>query len=563
MAKLNGLEGQAHVESKDGLSNWSGYIIFPPNPVNIRRFDVVGPAAKGIYEGPVMIEGKYYFINGNILVRKIDFSPSEFKVEFVGNREINIIHSLSIAPDDYLIEQPKLNIHSQAISNFNKKGLSILSSCKESNTQDSPHTGKSPFPKPYTWRTISSKDIIGEIEHSMRDRSGKLIGRYFTHQTMQFGLEDDDYKNFIKLCEAIQKAIKPTLVVSQTAVEDNAFTWVRERFRGNTQAELIEYILPKIEAEVVELKVWVPIAQLRIESDIHIGNIVIRPVTEEVINQWRDTLLSHIQNKKNENVTELFGEEFKKRFQGWPAGVIKLIAEPIAAREIALRETERSLAMLRIFSIAALTPKITCYSAVMGRENIETTTTFLFKNNFFTLLNRNSVDYGQRPWNLDRDYVIELYEMGLGILSELLRSTTLSKFQKSIIDSLTLYSQATREKELSNKLVYLLAALEGIFLKNDTEPIQQNLGERIATLIGKELEDKKDIIRNIKTTYGLRSRFLHHAHTIDDYSELEKFMLNAWCAMSRVIENHNRFATKQDFVSAIDDLKLAPHQSPG
>jgi len=564
MATLNGLEGQAHVESKDGLLNWSGYIIFIPDLANVTRFDIAGPAAKGIYEGPVMMEGKYYFMNGNVLIRKVNFSPSEFRVEFVGNGEINIIRPLSIVPDDYLpFEQMKLNIHSQAISNFNERGLSILSSCKESNSQQSTQIGRSRFPDMYTSGTITEKDIVGEIEFGQRDSSGKSIGRYFVHQKSQFGLEEDGHKHFIKLCESIQKAIKPSSVISRAAIEDQVFAWVRDRFRGNTRVELIEYILPKLETEVLELEVWVPIAQLRVESDIHIGNIVIRPMTEEVINQWRDTLLSQIQNKENEQVTEFFGEKFRKRFQGWPAGVTKLIAEPIAAREIAFRETERSLAMLRMFSVSALTPKITCYSTIMGRENIESITTFIFKNNLFASSNQGSVDYGQRPWNLDKNSAIEVFEMGLGILSELLRNTKLAGFQESILDSVTLYSQATCEKDLSSKLVYLLSALEGILLKNDTESIQQNLGERIATLIGKELEDKKDIIRNIKTTYGLRSRFLHHAHTIDDYSELEKFMLNAWRAMNIVIENHNRFATKQNFVSAIDDLKLAPRHSSG
>ena len=103
MATLNGLEGQAHVESTDGFSNWSGYIIFIPDLANIGRFDIAGPAAKGIYEGPVMIDGKYYFMkNGNVLIKKVNFSPSEFRVEFVGNGEINILRPLSIVPDDYL-----------------------------------------------------------------------------------------------------------------------------------------------------------------------------------------------------------------------------------------------------------------------------------------------------------------------------------------------------------------------------------------------------------------------------------------------------------------------------
>ena len=49
MAKLNELEGQARVTSNDVSSYWSGYIAFPPNPADVRHFDIAGPGAKGIY----------------------------------------------------------------------------------------------------------------------------------------------------------------------------------------------------------------------------------------------------------------------------------------------------------------------------------------------------------------------------------------------------------------------------------------------------------------------------------------------------------------------------------
>jgi hypothetical protein len=102
MAILNGLEGQAHVESDDSLSNWHGHIILAPDPANIRYFDIAGPAANGIYEGPVMIAGECYFMNGDVLVRKVGFSSSGLRVEFVGNGKLNKIRPLPIVPDDYL-----------------------------------------------------------------------------------------------------------------------------------------------------------------------------------------------------------------------------------------------------------------------------------------------------------------------------------------------------------------------------------------------------------------------------------------------------------------------------
>ncbi len=559
MASLNGIEGQAHVEAKDEHSIYHGYIILPPDLINLKRFDIVGPAAKGDYEGPVMMGEKCYIMMGNVSIRKITLSESDLRVEFVGNGEITSLQALTVIPTDYLpSEQIKLNVHPQATYKFNETGLKILSLVKESTSEKPSLTQASHFPGLYISGTITDKDLTGEIRHGLRDGAGKKIGRYFPYQNKQIGLEMDSYAQFNKLCESIQKAIIPPLTISQTAVEDQVFEWIRDRYTGNNQVELMEDVLPKLQSKVAELEIWVPIAQLRIEADVYIGKIVLRPMSEEVITQWLADLLKLGENKEHEVVTEFFDKKIKKKLQGWPAGVIKLTAEPIAAREIALQETERSLAMLKMFSVAALTPKTTCYSAAMGRENYETVTTLIFKNNLFSSYDQQTMAHGQDPWNLDKKFIDELNKIGLGVLSELLRKNKITEFQKSIFDSLTLYSHATGEKELTNKLIYLFAALEGILLKNESEPIQQNLGERIATLIGNDLKGKKDIIKNIKTTYGLRSRFLHHAYTIDDYSELEIFMYNAWRAINTIIANNERFATKEEFVTAIDDQKLAP-----
>ena len=102
MAILNGLEGQAHVESQNDLANWSGYIILVPDPANLDQFDIAGPAAKGVYEGPVMMNEKCSFANGNVLVRKVNLTSTELRVEFVGTGKLNLIRPLSKTPNDYL-----------------------------------------------------------------------------------------------------------------------------------------------------------------------------------------------------------------------------------------------------------------------------------------------------------------------------------------------------------------------------------------------------------------------------------------------------------------------------
>lgn len=83
---------------------------------------------------------------------------------------------------------------------------------------------------------------------------------------------------------------------------------------------------------------------------------------------------------------------------------------------------------------------------------------------------------------------------------------------------------------LSSKLVAVLVALESMLLNDGSEPIQQNLSERIAFLFGPEKRSgiKKSVIR----AYSLRSKFIHHGHIIgtDEIDTLREFLLNVWAA---------------------------------
>jgi hypothetical protein len=51
---------------------------------------------------------------------------------------------------------------------------------------------------------------------------------------------------------------------------------------------------------------------------------------------------------------------------------MKVQAEPQRAYEVALRESERAVAALNVYQVAATTtPEVTSYCALLGKENIE------------------------------------------------------------------------------------------------------------------------------------------------------------------------------------------------
>jgi len=106
MAILNGIEGRAHVEVKDGVHGWSGHILLDdPDPTNIRYFDAFGPLSNTTYEGPLLMEGNYFSGNGPVKILSVyckTDEPTEFRVDFMGTNSFVIVKPLSSLPEDFL-----------------------------------------------------------------------------------------------------------------------------------------------------------------------------------------------------------------------------------------------------------------------------------------------------------------------------------------------------------------------------------------------------------------------------------------------------------------------------
>jgi len=120
-----------------------------------------------------------------------------------------------------------------------------------------------------------------------------------------------------------------------------------------------------------------------------------------------------------------------------------------------------------------------------------------------------------------------------------------------------LYSRNSLAVEPADKLVYVLVALEAMLIQNETEPITKNLAERMAFLIGKDVDSRRAVIANVSETYRLRSLFVHHGNSIEDLETLSKFMVNAWSCFHNLAFYQDRVTTKEELIAALEDRKLA------
>lgn len=448
----------------------------------------------------------------------------------------------------------KLELHPEAVKNFNNKSTILLEELS-TKIKSIPQNFKNSFkPNIFIPNIISGNNIIGEIKTCLVDYSGSEVAKYFVSNNKQIGLYGDSYQKFSMISENFQKTKGLYDKVSIKLLKDLIFEWIKDKYNSTTDLSMVEYVLNKCEEHIQEFEIWIPIAMLHIQSEIKIGRITLKTITKEILDRW----CSDVENKSpsnNHKIHEYFDNE-QKVLQGLAASIIKLIAEPQRAFEIALEETEKSIGVLRLFSPSIILPEITSYCTVLGKENQESLKCFILKEKKYYQSTSALVDKSNKPWIIG-DSDLSMFKEILDILDNLLARTNITEFQDKVLDSLLLYSRSTLAKNLADKLVYILVALESILLKNENEPIQQNIGERIAFFIGETADERKSIISNLKKAYNLRSLFIHHGHTVEDLETLKEFMLNVWTFFCLFIQNSNRFNSKEQLIESIEKIKLS------
>lgn len=105
--------------------------------------------------------------------------------------------------------------------------------------------------------------------------------------------------------------------------------------------------------------------------------------------------------------------------------------------------------------------------------------------------------------------------------------------------------------------MFTLAALESILLRDSNEPIQKNLGERMAFVIGKNIDERKAIIKNVEEIYKYRSAFVHHGQTPRHLASLDSFLVYAWTTMINLLGAVDHYRTKAALLGALEDRKMA------
>jgi hypothetical protein len=128
-----------------------------------------------------------------------------------------------------------------------------------------------------------------------------------------------------------------------------------------------------------------------------------------------------------------------------------------------------------------------------------------------------------------------------------------------VLDGLTVFSRSFLAKETSDKIIYMLVALESVFLKDTSEFIQDAISLRIAYMQNVSVAERKQIVADVKAVYKVRSQFVHHGQRVSvyDLELLMRFQRHALLSLMALIPLAASPINKADLFRELENRRLS------
>lgn len=451
----------------------------------------------------------------------------------------------------------KLEIHPKAVENFNQK-IADLKTQLRFRTNPKVNRQVKINPNVHISGHFDETNIIGEIKFGSTDSEGNTSARMFHVRKKEIGLYNNDFKELLRIAENIQKSTNPKFIISVNRISEYIFEWIKQSYLGKIKDSPIDFILSECEKSIVKAEIWIPISELYIQNPFILGKITFKTITKEFMDNYENSKLSKLTKQEEIEKFRIYFNRNRSEMQNRAVAILKIEAERELAYELALEETERSLNVLRLYSPTNIFPKKTCYVAPMNKQQKDSNIYMVVKDEKVITHTSGISDKVAAPWFLSEADLDEYNKVGLGYLGGLLTKNDLTDFQQKLLEALSLYSKASLSKELSDRLLYTIVTLETIFIKDKNEPLQDNISLRMAQMHPVSVVERKEIIKNIKDAYGLRSSFVHHGKSvsINDLEILQIFMRNTWLSLIEVISFAAKNITLQGFFEELENRRV-------
>lgn len=445
--------------------------------------------------------------------------------------------------------------HPEAMKNFDEKASEILAQVAADQVQVQPEAERFRPDLPISGH-LTDADIKGPITQRRTDGAGQEIARAIACPEGMIQLEGPQHTAFLRLGAQMHQVAFMRDSVALESLLGWLGEWMLARRVGHPVAEACAFVSEKRAEAVHSLQCLVPLCEPYIQSPFSVGQSLLRPLLREELEEWfripPEIPTQHIAAAEARRHKQI------KTLQARTVVVVDVEAEAHHAADVSWARANLVASALRLFSKGSFYPKAGSNCVPLGLA-VHPKRQFLmrhpdgFVGQAEALLDPESLG----GWSLS-DREIRQDGPYLSALASLFDAEHPSAFQRDLLRSVLLYSRAAMSREVPEKLVHIFAAVESLLLRSENEPVQSSISERLAFVVGPTPEARSAIAAALKRVYGLRSKFVHHGRDPDgqgDLNSVKELQMHVWAFFYQVVGSQGQFATKDDFLNAIERRK--------
>lgn len=400
---------------------------------------------------------------------------------------------------------------------------------------------------------FQDEDVIGSTSFSTIDGFGKEKSKFFESDKGFIGLADSDYDAYENIIERIAIRADVKTYLSREYIGSTLFKWFEGLYKGTLPQSVgfTQYLIECSENDVKDIKIAVPISYLDIEESFKVGRVVFEFYTKEFFDDFEAAVASRNPSFEKDGLRNI-----RREYQGVVFASLVVCAEKERACEIATEETEKAITLLRFFSPSVFWPEIPSYLGRMGHANVPVSHSFVFEDKWPVIHSAvdEKVDY-RLP--IDKKHLQFLRGSGLDDGSELISKPNPTDYEKLLLNSISMFTKGVVSTDYHDKVVFCLASIETLLLKNTSEPIQHSIGLRLAFLSSLRPQQRKSVIDLVREAYEIRSSYIHHGKKRQDIDLLRNIQMTIWSVLRKCIRNRSQFQNQAQLLDFVERLILA------
>ncbi|MFN3727352.1 MAG: hypothetical protein ACK4SZ_13735 [Allosphingosinicella sp.] len=402
---------------------------------------------------------------------------------------------------------------------------------------------------------ITDADLAGEPLLAWSNLAGEIVGRYFPRNGQMVALREDGYRQLRRLVEKVGAAKPFSSGFSDQFLEVEIFKWWRTTVRAGEAVSLSAHLLVVCAEAISARTLLVPLSNLEIERPFRFGDVLVTPIGARLFDDFGADGAARFPDAASQIREEAL--RMRREYGHLTAVCVEVVGEREFANQRARVIAADMADFFRFMSPAAASRSIVFACFPYGAEHEPTSTVIEVADGKIAHFTSGMVNAGFFRWKLSFQELDGHMNDGFRNCAVFFSDKILTGFQRRVKTAISAYTHGIAATDVRNRLIYAMSAAEHLLLRDGNEPIQSNVGERMAFLISRTAEERFAIATNFKKAYGLRSRHIHHLSTIDNDDVLDKFFEHMFLMLTAAMDNMQRYKEHLDFLDALDRIKFS------